>query len=139
MSATDGHLISAINKLREAILKRNDKKRLLSASVDGKQIKVAATATPGTLIHTAQNGTKEGNYDEIYIYAVNSSASAVKLTIEWGTATAPDGNIEITIPAEAGYTLVVPGLILQNGATVKAFAGTTNVILINGYIKKLGL
>ena len=75
--------------------------------------------------------------DEIWLYAVNSSASSVKLTIEWGEATAPDGNIEITIPAESGYTLVVPGLLLQNGLTIRAFAGTANVILINGYVNRI--
>lgn len=135
-----GAIVSAIRKVGEKLDILNvkaDKKRLLSGSTDGKQIKVAATATPGTLIHTARTSTNIGEYDEIWLYAVNSSSASVKLTIEWGTATAPDGNIEMTIPAEAGYTLVVPGLILQNGMTVKAFAGTANVILINGYINKL--
>jgi hypothetical protein len=110
-------------------------KVLLSGSTNGKQIKVGATATPGTTIHTAVSGTS--SIDEIWLYAVNSSTSSVKLTVEWGEATAPDGNIEVTIPAESGYTLVVPGLPLQNGLIVKAFAGTTNVILINGYVNRI--
>lgn len=110
-------------------------KGLLSGSTNGKQIKVAATATAGTLIHTAVSGTT--NLDEIWLYAVNSSTSGVKLTIEWGEASAPDGNIEVTVPAEDGYMLVVPGLLLQNGLTVRAFAGTANVILINGYVNKI--
>jgi len=33
--------------------------------------------------------------------------------------------------------LVVPGLLLQNGLTVRAFAGTANVILINGYVNRI--
>ena len=110
-------------------------KALLSGSTNGKQIKVAATATAGTTIHTAVSGTT--NLDEIWLYAVNSSASSVKLTIEWGEASAPDGNIEVTIPAEDGYMLIVPGLLLQNGLVVKAFASTANVILINGYVNKI--
>lgn len=110
-------------------------KVLLSGSTNGKQIKVAATATAGTLLHTAVAGTS--SLDEVWLYAVNSSASSVKLTIEWGEATAPDGNIEVSIPAESGYTLVVPGLLLQNGLTVKAFAATANVILINGYVNRI--
>lgn len=110
-------------------------KQLLSGSTNGKQIKVAATATAGTLIHTAVSGTS--SLDEIWLYAVNSSASSVKLTIEWGEATAPDGNIEITLPAESGYSLIVPGLLLQNSLTVRAFAGTTNVILVNGYVNRI--
>ena len=105
----------------------------LSGSTDGKQIKVAATSTPGTTIHTA-DPTK---LDEIWIYCVNSSTSPVKLTIEWGEATAPDGNVEVTIPAESGYMLVIAGLVLTNSLVVKAFAGTTNVLLINGYVNRI--
>ena len=110
-------------------------KVLLSGGTNGKQIKVVATATAGTTIHTATSGTS--NLDEIWLYAVNSSSSAVKLTIQWGEATAPDGNIEVTVPAEDGYMLVVPGLLLQNSLVVKAFAGTANVILINGYVNRI--
>ena len=110
-------------------------KELLSGSSNGKQIKVAATATPGTTIHTAVAGTTD--LDEIWIYAVNSSNAGVKLTIEWGEATAPDGNIEVTLGAEDGYQLIVPGLLLQDGLVVKAFAGTADVILINGYVNRV--
>jgi len=73
-------------------------KTLLSGSTNGKAILVAATATPGTTIHTAVAGTS--SLDEIWLYAVNSSNSDVKLTIEWGETTAPNGNIELTIPGE---------------------------------------
>lgn len=107
----------------------------LSGSTNGKQIKVAATASTGTTIHTAQSGTTY--WDEIWIYAVNSSTSAVKLTVEWGETTAPDGNIEITLAGESGYTLIIPGLILQNSLVVTAFAATANVILINGYVNRI--
>ena len=110
-------------------------KVLLSGSTNGKQIKVAATATAGTTIHTAVSGTSD--LDEIWLYAINSSTSPVKLTIEWGEATAPDGNIEITLAAEDGYSLIVPGLLLQNSLVVKAFASTADVILINGYVNRI--
>jgi len=112
-------------------------KRKLSGSTDGKQIKVVATATAGTTIHTAVAGTTAGTFDEIWLYAVNSSASDVKLTIEWGEATAPDGNIESTIAAESGLVLLIPGLILQNEMVVKAFAGTANVITISGFVNSI--
>ena len=108
-------------------------KVILSGSTSGKQIKVAATATAGTTIHTAH----ATSLDEIWLWAVNSSTTAVKLTVEWGEATAPDGNIEVTIPGESGYLLVVPGLVLTGSLVVKAFAGTTNVILVNGYVNRI--
>lgn len=105
----------------------------LSGSTDGKQIKVVATATAGTTIHTAHATA----LDEIWLWAVNSDTTARKLTIEWGEATAPDGNIEVTVPAESGYLLVIPGMILTNSLVVKAFAATANVILINGYCNRI--
>ncbi len=108
-------------------------KVILSGSTSGKQIKVVATATAGTTIHTAHASA----IDEVWLFAVNSSSSAVKLTIEWGEATAPDGNIEVTVPAESGYLMVVPGCPLTGSLVVKAFASTASVILINGYVNRI--
>ena len=113
-------------------------KHILSNSTDGKAIKVAATATAGTLIHTGSTTTT--TLDEVWIYAVNTSASAVKLTIEWGEATAPDGNIEVTVQPEAGLVTVIPGLLIKGNATaltVKAFAETANVICIHGFVNQI--
>ena len=112
-------------------------KRKLSSSTDGKAIKIAATATAGTAIHTAVAGTTAGTYDEIWLWAFNSHTGNIKLTIEFGGADAPDQNIIITIPALAGLVPVVPGLILQNGATVKAFASSANVITIAGFVNSI--
>ena len=109
-------------------------KHALSGSTDGKQIAVAATATAGTLIHTATSGTT--NWDEIVLSAVNISGTDVLLTIEYGGATAAD-QIKVLIPAQGGLTLVVPGHILNNGAVVRAFAATTNVINISGYVNRV--
>ncbi len=113
-------------------------KTKLSGSTDGRAIKVAATATAGDTIHTG-SGTAT-TYDEIWIYAQNTSASDVKLTLEWGGTTAPDDLIELTITAEAGLTLVAPGLLIKGNASpliVKAFAATTNVITLHGYVNQI--
>jgi len=111
-------------------------KTLLSGSTNGKAIKVVETATAGTTIHTAVSGTS--SIDEIWLYAHNSSASVVKLTLEWGEASAPDGNIEINIGAEGtGLVLVSPGILLQNSLVVKAFAATANVITLTGYVNRI--
>jgi len=113
-------------------------KKKLSGSTDGLAIKVTGTGTGSTVtVHTAVSGTTTGVFDEIWLYANNTSTSAVKLTLEWGTATAADGNIELTIAAEAGLVLVVPGLILQNSKVVKAFAGTADVILLSGFVNAI--
>jgi hypothetical protein len=110
-------------------------KQLLSGSTNGRLVKVAATATPGTTLHTGVSGTSD--IDEVWIWAVNSDTSARKLTIEYGGVAAPDDLIEITIPAESGLVLVVPGLILQNSLVIKAFAATANVVLCGGYVNRI--
>lgn len=114
-------------------------KTILSGSTDGRAIKVAATATAGTTIHTGSSTAS--TLHEIWLYAVNSSASAaVKLTIEWGGTTSPDDHIELTIQPESGLVLVAPGLLIKGNATplvVRAFAGTANVITIHGYVNTI--
>ena len=110
-------------------------KQLLSGGTNGKNIEVAATASAGTTIHTAVSGTSD--MDEIWLYACNTSGSDVKLTLEYGGTTSADDLTEITITSEAGWVLVCPGLLLQNGLIVKAFAGTTNVINLNGYVNRI--
>lgn len=104
----------------------------------GLGIKVAANATPGTAIHTASTTTS--TIDEIWLYAVNTSGSAVKLTIQWGETTAPDGNIEVTVQPEAGLVTIIPGLLLQGNATakvVRAFAATADVIVLHGFVNRI--
>lgn len=114
-------------------------KTTLSGSTQGKAIKVAATASTGTTIHAT--GTSASIIDEIWLYAYNSSAGAVTLTIQYGGTTAVDNDIKLTIPASAGLTLVVPGLLLTGTGsaanTVYAYAGTTNVITISGYVNRI--
>lgn len=108
-------------------------KEFLSGSTNGRQVKVAATTTPGTLIHTAHATAK----DEIWIWAVNSDTTPRKLTIEFGGTTAPDDLIELTIPAEAGLLMVIPGLILSNSLVVRAFCASANVVTVSGYVNRI--
>lgn len=110
-------------------------KSALSGSTNGKLIKIVQTATAGTSIHTAVAGTT--NWDEIWLYAVNNHTASVNLTVEWGDATAPNNNITCAIPSKQGLYLLTPGLVLQNGATVKAFAATANVISIGGWVNNI--
>ena len=110
-------------------------KRALSGSTNGKGIKVAATATAGTTIHTAVAGTSD--FDEIWLWCVNSSDTNVKLTLEYGEATAPDGNIEYIVGAEDGLKIILPGTILQNELVLKAFAGTADVLVIHGFVNRI--
>ena len=107
----------------------------LSGSTHGRAIKVAATATAGTLIHTATSSTTD--CDVVTLYAYNSSASAVNLTIEWGGVSDPDDLIKLSIPATSGLTLVCPDLVIRNSLVVRAFAGTTNVVTVQGFVNRV--
>ena len=108
-------------------------KLVLSGSTDGKGIKITASGSSGDTIHAAH----ATDLDEIWAYAVNSSASAIKLTVEWGQVDAPDGNIETTIGGESGLFLIIPGLLLTNSLVVKAFAATTDVVIIHGFVNRI--
>jgi uncharacterized membrane protein YjjP (DUF1212 family) len=116
-------------------------KQILSGSTQGRAIKIAATTSgsAGTTIHTT--GSSSSVLDELWLFATNSSSAAVVLTIQWGGTTAVDHEIKLTIPANAGLTLIVPGLPITGtgsaGNTVAAYAGTSNVITISGYIHRI--
>jgi hypothetical protein len=110
-------------------------KTILSGSTDGKAIKVAATATPGTTIHTGS--ATATTLHEIWLYVTNTDTNNIKLTIEWGGTASPDDLIEAIIPAESGFFLMVPGLLIKGNATplvVRAFAASANFLTINGYV-----
>ena len=112
----------------------------LSSSTDGRAIKVVATAigTSPTLIHTAS--TTATILDEVWIYAQNNHSADVALRLGFGNTTDPDDVIEFTVKTKAGLYLIVPGLILKGNATaltVKAAAGTTNVISLSGYVNRI--
>ena len=124
-------------------------KVILSGSTNGRGIKLTDTAAStnndtGYTIHTAVAGTTD--IDEVWLWAHNSSTAGVKLTLEFGNAvasgattasTAPDDQIEVSIPPEEGLMQVIPGLILQNACLIRAFASAANVITIHGFVNRI--
>lgn len=105
----------------------------LSGSTNGRNIKVAATATPGTLIHTAH----ATSLDQLFLEAQNTSGTDRVLTIEFGGVTDPDDLIELTIPSDSGPIPIVSGRILTGSVVVRAFcAAAANVITIGGRVER---
>ena len=116
---------------------RDYRVRKLSASDKGRGILVTATSSPGTLIHTALDSQAANEWDAVSVQVVNTTASAIKLTIEWGGTDASD-QIEVTVPAENGLMDIISGHVLQDGAEVRAFADTTNGLVVHGIVQRYG-
>ncbi len=104
-------------------------KEYLSVNSTGAPVQVVATATAGTLIHTAHATSK----DEVWLYACNTSASSVDLTIEYGGTTAA---LVISLGAKQGMVQIVAGTLATN-IVIRAFAGTTNVVYITGFVNRI--
>lgn len=107
----------------------------LSGSTDGKPIKIAATATAGTTIHTAH----ATSLDEIWAWASNLDSSDRTITIEYGSTTDPDGLLVkgLTIPANSPPIPVITGQILTNSMVCAVFASSANKINITGYANRI--
>jgi hypothetical protein len=113
----------------------------LSGSTQGRRIKVAATATPGTLLHTTGVGPVTVQYDRIFLTAMNSDTVNRDLVIEFGGTTSPDDLITVTVPPKSGLMIVVDGDLLAgdgaSGVNVRAFCATANVITVGGYAMRV--
>lgn len=102
-----------------------------SASTSGRPINITATATAGTAIHTAVSGAV--SFSRMFVYFTNTSTSAVVVTVEFG-GTGTTNNIVYSVPAQ-NTALVVPGLMINGGLSVAAFAGTTAVLNAIGWVE----
>jgi hypothetical protein len=105
----------------------------LSGSTNGRPIPIAATASPGTLLHTA-NATA---LDEVYLYAANTTSAAVMLTVQFGGTTTGDNLVVTSIPANSGPVQLAFGQRLTGGVEVRAFAATANAINMTGVINRI--
>lgn len=106
-----------------------------TGSTNGKAIKIVATASTGTTIHTATNVA--GEFDDLTLYAYNGDTVDRELTIQWGGVATPDNDIKITIPAKAGLFAVINGARLNGGLVAAAYcAAAANVITITAVVSR---
>jgi hypothetical protein len=103
----------------------------LSGSTHGRGIKVAATATPGTLLHTGQASTTLS--DVVTLYACNTDTVTRRLTLEWGGVTAVDDHLVFDIPPRSTVPIVLD-LVIRNSLVVRAFSDAANVVSIFGFV-----
>jgi hypothetical protein len=114
---------------------RDYKVRKLSGSTDGRGIPISATASPGTTVHTALSSPAANEWDAITLYAINHTGSAISLIIEFGGTDTAD-QIGVTLPPNSPLTQIVPGLILNNGAVIRAYASSANAITVFGVVNR---
>ena len=111
-------------------------KRKLVGSTDGRGIGLLATGSVGNLIHTAVNSTIPGTFDEVWLYAHNVSTSSIVTTLQFGGTGSYD-NVIFTVPAQSGKQLIVAGEILQNSASVYAYAATGSCVVVSGFVNSM--
>lgn len=109
---------------------------VLSGSTHGLGVVIAATATPGTTIHTAIAGTT--SRDEVWLWAVNNDADGETrtLTVEFGDVLATSG-WQVPIPAAAGPVLICAGFPARNGEVIAAYADEANDCQVFGYVHRV--
>lgn len=109
-------------------------KQLLSASTNGRGVKVAATSIgSGTTIHTNPGSV----IDLVTLFVVNSDTVDRVLTLGWGGTTSPDDLIPVTVKPNSGLVLVTADLLIGTALVVKAAGDAANVLILFGYINRI--
>lgn len=114
---------------------RDYKVRKLSGSIDGRGINIDTSASPGNVVHIALTSPAANEWDAVMLYAVNRTASPVDFTVEFGGTNGADC-IKVVLPANSALTEVVHGLVLNNGAVIRAFASNANAISVFGVVNR---
>jgi hypothetical protein len=109
-----------------------------SASVRGLAIKITATASPGTLIHT---GAIQANLIDRYtLQLVNSDAIDHIAAVEFG-GTLPEQQIIVNVPANSGvYPVIAGNILLGSGAialSTRVFADAADVVSCLGWVMRV--
>lgn len=103
----------------------------LSGSTHGRGIKVVATGSTGTTIHTGQASTTLT--DVVTLVATNTDTVIRRLTLEWGGTTSVNDNLIFDLPPKSSVP-IVNDLIIRNSLVITAFADAANVVTIHGFV-----
>ena len=109
-------------------------KKQFSTSTNGRPIGISATASPGTLIHTAVTGSI--HLDEVYVYAVNNATGSGTITVEQGGSAEYD-RVSVLLPPSSGSILVIPGAPLNGGLEVRAYFTTSGSCNVTGWVNRI--
>ena len=110
----------------------------LSAATNGLPIKVLATATAGTTIHTATTSDMPEGCDEVWLWAGSTIASAVNGSLYFGGD--PSGTRQVTFRAPAAFNGPIPilaGHRVCDGLVITATASVGEGLLIWGNVNRI--
>ena len=109
----------------------------LSAATNGRLIKITATATPGTTIHTATSFDAPEGVDEVWLNAGSTSGSPINGTIHINSANDSE-SINFRVPAAYnGPIMVLGGHRVCDGVVITATASVTERIAIWGNVNRI--
>jgi hypothetical protein len=110
---------------------------LLSGSTSGKPIPIAATATPGTLIHTGVAGSD--SYDEVWLWVTNITNAVRTVTLEWGGVSDPGDLLlkNYSIAPYSGLYGIAVGHPINGGLIIRAFADAANALNASGFVNRI--
>lgn len=115
-------------------------KQFLSACANGRSISLsggATTAGGAAVIHTAT--AVAGEIDEIWIWAQTPSGVSIALNVIHGNGATQTWSFG-PLAGSGGALLVVPGLVLAGGETVKMWAvagGSVTDVKIMGFVNRI--
>lgn len=107
----------------------------LSGSTNGRGIKLA-TAAAGTAVHTTATATGASKFDEIYIWAANVVSASKQVTVYVGATGLTGDKVIDTIPPKSGLYQLLPGMRLNGGVSVKAFAASPCAVTVFGLVNR---
>lgn len=100
-------------------------KEPLSSSINGGGIKLYTT-----VVHDPVE------LDELWLYAMNTGIDEVKVTLLFGLTESGGSIKEIHVPATGTLMLIVPGLPLKPGQTVRAFTDKEDTVMLHGFVNR---
>ena len=111
----------------------------LSAATNGAPIKIAATATAGTTIHTATSSDMPEGCDEVYLWAGSTSSAAINATLQISSGNVTDGqSINFRVPAAYnGPIMILAGHRIADGVVITATAATAERVNIWGHVNRI--
>lgn len=107
-------------------------RQLFSGSTNGKPINIAATASPGTLIHTAHATDK----DVVYLELCDYGAVDTICTVEIGT-TGSYQTFRVKVLKDSGPVVAIEKITLTGSQEVRVFCSAANEVVAFGHVDRI--